>query len=152
MSDLDLMLAPLRKSQIRLSVHRRSSCDPDRDNLPLIMSMAAFVRDALAGASDKDLARRRATLQDCIAAAHQAGMLSSVADPIINEMMAVVDHAATERQFSIAADSFAQAPTDLPKHPTPSQVAAGLEAGARSRKAAARIWQAMAGALAGPTR
>ncbi|NUB05846.1 hypothetical protein FW320_06605 [Azospirillum sp. Vi22] len=152
MSDLDLMFTPLRKSQIRISAPNRLHCDPDRDNLALIMSMAAYVRDALAGVSGRELARRRALLRDSIAAAHEAGMLSTIADPLIDEMMSAVDGAAAERQFSAATDAFAQDKTDLPIHPTPIQVAAGLEAGARSRKAAARIWQAMAGALAGSAR
>ena len=149
MSDLDLMFAALHRPPRRPAVSLPPHCNPDRDNLALITSMAIYARDALSGAPEAEVARRRAHLRACIDAAKQSGMLYTVADPVLDAMIAAVDAAAAERRFTVAADAFAQAPAELPLQPTSGQVAAGLRAGARSRKAAARIWQAMAGALGG---
>lgn len=122
-------------------------CDPDRDNFALIMGIARFARDALSGASAAEVAQRKEHLRDCIAAAKRCDMFYDIGEPVLEQMVQAIEAARRERSFQNAVDAFTQEPADLPDHPTPEQVAAGVKAGAHNANAAVRIWQAMTGSL-----
>ncbi|HYG86260.1 MAG TPA: hypothetical protein VD978_08380 [Azospirillum sp.] len=119
-----------------------------------ILALACFVRDALQGASPETVARRLATLKACVAAAKDADMLTTLADPAIEDMIAAVEsvvaHRTDEMFDATIAAYMAEAASvrGLPAEPPAPALEAIMRAGNLARDRAVALWRELAVAIA----
>lgn len=128
----------------------RPECDPDRDNLAVILAMACYVRDALDGAPAERVDRRRRHLGDCIDAAKARNMLYPIADPALDGMVSAVENARQRLARSDVDETIAAYLADSARirgaaaEPPPGVLDAMMRAGNLARESATAVWRAMA--------
>lgn len=119
----------------------------------VILGLAAYVRDALNGASPEQVAIRLDTLRDRLAPEYHNGRLV-LAIPAIEEMIAAVEIEAQRRVEEMATAAIASYQGEalsvrgLPKEPPAQALHAIMKIGGMAKNKAAAVWAGIAEAMA----